>query len=166
MGVAASCFRNSRTIASVFFRVMPALSARRPAAWIAGPSAIGSVKGIPISMMSAPAFGNALMISSEVEGSGSPAIRKVIKAERPCFFNSAKRASMRVVMMDGRSAADLSPAARGEICGDGSMSRFFPSQDVGHLRNVLVTAAGQIDDHQMILRPFRRQLHDLGDGVR
>ena len=45
---------------------MPAFSARRPAAWIAGPSAIGSVNGMPISMMSAPAFGSALRISSEV----------------------------------------------------------------------------------------------------
>ena len=49
---------------------MPAFSARRPAAWIEGPSAIGSVKGMPISMMSAPAFGSALMMSSDVCGIG------------------------------------------------------------------------------------------------
>ena len=49
-------------------------SARKPAAWIDGPSAIGSVKGMPSSIMSAPAFGSALMMSSEVFGSGSPAI--------------------------------------------------------------------------------------------
>ena len=84
---------------------MPAFSARSPAAWIDGPSAIGSVKGIPISMMSAPAFGSALRMSSEVAGSGSPAIRKVTKAERPCFCNSAKRASMRVVMIEFQKCA-------------------------------------------------------------
>ena len=49
----------SRTSASVFFMVCPALSARTPAAWIAGPSAIGSVNGMPSSITSAPAFGNA-----------------------------------------------------------------------------------------------------------
>src|SRR5438874_11320025 len=66
---------------------------------MAGPSAIGAVNGMPISMISAPAFGSALMMSSEVLGSGSPAIRKVMKAERPSFLSSAKRASMRLVMM-------------------------------------------------------------------
>ncbi len=86
-------------MSSVFRKVMPALSARNPDAWIAGPSAIGSVKGMPISMMSAPAFGSAFIISSEVAGSGSPAIKKVMKAERPSLFSSAKRAAMRVVMM-------------------------------------------------------------------
>ena len=36
---------------------MPALSARSDEAWIAGPSAIGSVNGMPISIRSAPAAG-------------------------------------------------------------------------------------------------------------
>ena len=44
----------------------PALSARNPAAWIAGPSAIGSVNGMPSSITSAPACGSALRIASEV----------------------------------------------------------------------------------------------------
>jgi hypothetical protein len=43
----------------------PALSARNPAAWIAGPSAIGSVNGMPSSTISAPALGSALRIASE-----------------------------------------------------------------------------------------------------
>jgi hypothetical protein len=46
--------------------VCPAFKARRPAAWIAGPSAIGSVKGMPSSITSAPAFGRPVTISSEV----------------------------------------------------------------------------------------------------
>ena len=40
--------------------VVPARSARRPAAWMDGPSAMGSVKGMPTSMTSAPACGKAL----------------------------------------------------------------------------------------------------------
>ena len=101
---------------------MPAFSARNPAAWIAGPSAIGSVKGMPISMMSAPAFGSALMISSEVAGSGSPAIRKVTKA-------------------GAAFALQL-----GEACIDaGGHELSFAPQDIGDLRNVLVAAAGEID---------------------
>ena len=54
---AAGYFAITRTISSVFFSVMPAFSARKPAAWIEGPSAIGSVKGIPSSITSTPAAG-------------------------------------------------------------------------------------------------------------
>src|SRR5260370_1309828 len=141
---------------------MPPFSARRPAAWIAGPSAIGSVKGMPISMMSAPAFGSALMMSSEVAGSGSPAIRKVMKAERPCFFSSVKRASMRVVIL--RCHLCYTSPRWGEVgCAPFSL---LPPQNVRHLRNILVSAAGEIDHHQMIFRPLRRELRHLGDGMR
>ena len=65
----------------------PALSARRPPAWIAGPSAIGSVNGMPSSITSAPAFGSAFRIASEVLVSGSPAIVKVTSAARPSRFS-------------------------------------------------------------------------------
>ena len=76
--------------------VWPALSARTPAAWIAGPSAIGSVNGMPSSITSAPAFGSALAMASEVAVSGSPAMVKVTSAARPSAFSAAKRFSMRV----------------------------------------------------------------------
>src|SRR5215467_12919984 len=98
MGVASSALRKARTIASVFFSVCPALSARCEDAWMAGPSAIGSVNGMSSSITSAPAFGSALMSASEVSASGSPAVRKVTSAARPCAFSSAKRVSIRVVM--------------------------------------------------------------------
>ena len=58
------------TSASVLLSVCPAFSARRPAAWIAGPSAIGSVNGMPSSITSAPAAGSAFTIASEVAGVG------------------------------------------------------------------------------------------------
>ena len=59
-GVASSVARKARTSSSVFFKVCPALSARWDDIWIAGPSAIGSVNGMPSSMTSAPAAGSAL----------------------------------------------------------------------------------------------------------
>jgi hypothetical protein len=61
-----SVFLNSATIASVFLSVWPAFRARWPAAWIAGPSAIGSENGIPSSITSAPAFGSAFNVASAV----------------------------------------------------------------------------------------------------
>src|SRR3954462_15346924 len=112
---------------------------------------------MPISMMSAPAFGSALMISSEVAGSGSPAVRKVMKAERPCFFSSAKRVSIRVVM---------TPSPLCQISPRRGRSLLLPSQNIRHLRNVLVAAVGEINDHQMISGALRRELHHLGDGMR
>src|ERR1700736_876380 len=134
---------------------------------MAGPSAIGSVKGMPISMMSAPAFGSALMISSEVAGSGSPAIRNVTKAERPSLFSSAKRASMRVVIgnFPKRCAADLSPTGRGEESSGVRKSLLLPPQNIRHLRNVLVAAAGEVDHHQMIIWALWGDLHHLGNGM-
>src|SRR5215472_13136835 len=85
-------------MASVCLSVCPALSARCDDNWIAGPSAIGSVKGMPSSITSAPAAGSAHRIASEVAGSGSPAVRNVTSAARPAVFSSAKRWSMRVAM--------------------------------------------------------------------
>ncbi len=62
-------------MASVFAKVMPALSARNPAAWIEGPSAIGSENGMPTSMRSAPAAGNPASKRAKVSASGSPQVR-------------------------------------------------------------------------------------------
>src|SRR5260370_6565653 len=161
---------------------------------------------MPISMMSAPAFGSALTMSSEVFGSGSPAIRKVTSAARPSRLSSANRASMRVVICASprnlrprRHPHPDPPPQAGEgahlaewmeqcmprtrsipspACGGGLgwglsertrcqlRSLLLPAlQDFRDLRNVLVTAAGEIDDHQMIFRPLWRELHHLGDRM-
>ena len=53
-------------MAKVFTMVWPACSARADDAWIAGPSAMGSEKGMPSSMMSAPACGRLSRSLSEV----------------------------------------------------------------------------------------------------
>src|SRR5882757_4740412 len=98
IGVVSSDWRNARTISSVAFKVWPALSARCDDIWMAGPSAMGSVNGMPSSTTSAPALGNAVRIASEVAGSGSPAVRNVTSAARPSTFSAAKRRSMRVLM--------------------------------------------------------------------
>ena len=65
-------------MASVRGSVVPALSARRPAAWIDGPSAIGSVNGMPISIRSAPAAGSRR--SRRVAAIGIAGVRKVTSA--------------------------------------------------------------------------------------
>src|SRR5262245_40813225 len=96
IGVVPSSARKARTIASVCFMSCPALSARCDEAWIAGPSAIGSVNGMPSSITSAPAAGSALRIASDVSASGSPAVRNVTNAARPSRFKSPNRLSIRV----------------------------------------------------------------------
>ena len=60
--------------------VTPPESALILAACITGPSAVGSEKGIPSSMISAPATAIALTIASVVSRSGSPQVTKGIKA--------------------------------------------------------------------------------------
>ena len=60
---------------NVLRRLAPRFRARCPAAWIAGPSAIGSENGMPISTRSAPAPASPWKRASEVSGSGSPAVR-------------------------------------------------------------------------------------------
>ena len=84
--------------ASVLRRFLPPRSARRPAAWIAGPSAIGSQNGMPISITSAPALGNALTISSEVSPVGIARHDEGHERSAALGAKAVKRRSMRVVM--------------------------------------------------------------------
>ena len=92
--------RKARTISSVALSVMPPFKARKPAAWIAGPSAIGSVNGMPISMRSAPAAGSARRMLSEVAPSGSPAMVKVTRGPRD--LRARARRSRRVMRVSMR----------------------------------------------------------------
>src|ERR1051325_1552276 len=66
-------------MASVPRRVAPAFNARWPAAWIDGPSAIGSENGMPISTTSAPAAATSSNSAREVSGSGSPAALAMVR---------------------------------------------------------------------------------------
>ena len=62
--------------------VVPAARLRRFAAWIAGPSAIGSVNGMPSSITSAPPSTSASRIAA-VAPAGSPAVTKETSAGWP-----------------------------------------------------------------------------------
>jgi hypothetical protein len=74
MGVSSSVSRMARAVSSVRSSEPPAARERCPAAWIAGPSAIGSVKGRPSSITSTPAPGRPFAIARAVSWSGSPAM--------------------------------------------------------------------------------------------
>ena len=63
--------------------VTPPESARRLAPWMTGPSAVGSEKGIPSSIRSAPFAAMLFTISTVVARSGSPQVIKGIKAFLP-----------------------------------------------------------------------------------
>ena len=128
-------------MASVFFMFAPAWSARKPAAWIAGPSAIGSVNGMPSSITSAPAFGSACRIGERRRLVGIARHGEGDERGAAFFFAAPQNADPYV------------PSLR------------FASQMVRHQIEVLVAAAGEIDHHQVILRLLRRELEHLGDGM-
>ena len=71
--VVGSC-GNSATMPSTSDRPTPCFSARSPARWITGPSAIGSENGTPSSMMSAPASTSPCISGTVSAGCGSPAV--------------------------------------------------------------------------------------------
>ena len=56
-----------------FSRVIPFRRAFVAASWITGPSAIGSLKGMPISIMSTPSRARVRMTSAVPSGVGAPA---------------------------------------------------------------------------------------------
>src|SRR5688572_17558456 len=121
-------------------RVTPAASARSVARWMTGPSASGSENGTPISSTSAPARSSRVMISAERVRSGSPAVTYVTRPVFPALRSCAKRSS---------------------ILGTGALL-----EDLLHAVDVLVAAAGQVDDEDGVLRELRRDLHHVRDGVR
>ena len=121
---------------------LPALSARKPAAWIAGPSAIGSVNGMPSSMMSAPGLRQGL-------GDG----------ERRFVVGIARHD-------EGHQRGAAFGLQRGEAPVDAGAHRFLLSRKASTDGEILVAAAGKIDHHQMILRLLRRKLDHLGQRMR
>ena len=79
MGIVTSR-RSFRTISNILSVVVPALRARRFAPCMTGPSAVGSEKGIPSSIKSAPAAAIAFTTFAVVSKSGSPQVINGIKA--------------------------------------------------------------------------------------
>src|SRR2546430_4846482 len=163
-GVASSPRRKARTISSVFLSVCPALSARCDDSWIAGPSAIGSVNGMPSSTTSAPAAGTARRSASEVSGSGSPAVRNVTSAARPCDLSSSKRRSMRVLMgRDDYAACSIGQAFAFALAHrrhadiDGAQHQRHDRADELHPFLVLQNGAGGE-------QPDPQEIRDVGGG--
>ena len=85
-----SLFLNFSTISKIDFKETLFLRARSWAFCIIGPSAIGSVKGTPISIMSTPDSTSTVINSRVVSISGSPATRYATRAFLLLFFNSSK----------------------------------------------------------------------------
>src|SRR3984893_3733664 len=163
-GVASAARRKARTISSVLLSVCPALSARCDDTWIAGPSAIGSGTVMPSSTPSAPAAGTARSSASDASRSGSPAVRNVTSAARPCDLSSSKRRSMRVVMTrDDFSACSigqafaLALAHRGHAHIDGAQHQRHDRADELHPFLVLQNGAGGE-------QPDPQEIRDVGGG--
>ena len=128
----------------VMAKVPPAFRARCEASWIARPSAMGSVKGMPSSMMSAPAAGMPFSNSWLVARSGSQAVMKVTRPARFSAFSLAKRAGRRL----------MSQASRRGI-----------AHGLGHGVDVFVATARQTDHHDMILAQVFGDGLGISDGV-
>src|SRR6186713_1033505 len=90
--------RNSSAISSTSRVVVPFARLRKLAAWIAGPSAIGSVNGMPSSITSAPPSTTASRLAAV---SPSPAVMKQTSAGRPL----AKAEERRVISV-GKNGAE------------------------------------------------------------
>src|SRR5579859_7654492 len=144
MGVSLSARRNFFTISSTLAMPAPDFSARTDEACTTGPSAIGSVKGMPNSITSAPAAGSFSRMAKLVSMSGSPAVMKGTKAARPSCSRRAKVSDRRVTVL---------PCS------------YLFTQSVRHRENVLVTAARQANRDELVLAHLAGQLCDMGDGM-
>ncbi len=78
MGTSTS-LRISRTISKTLSVVTPFFKARALAAWITGPSAVGSEKGMPSSIRSAPFLTISFTAFLVVSRSGSPQVMNAMK---------------------------------------------------------------------------------------
>ena len=72
--------RSLATMSKILSVVVPADKALALAAWMTGPSAVGSEKGIPSSIRSAPALTASFTTFSVVSRSGSPHVMKGMNA--------------------------------------------------------------------------------------
>src|SRR5262245_24280738 len=126
--------------------VCPARSARNDEACTAGPSAMGSENGMPISIRSAPAAGRPNTICFAVSPSGSPAVTKATEAGRPRRFSSAKRRSMR----DGELMCLAAPHSH------------LHAQVLGDRKDVFVSATAHVHHQQVVTRERRGQLAHEG----
>src|ERR1700691_5178026 len=144
MGVVRLLRRHFFTISSTLTILAPAFKARTEEAGAAGPAAIGSLKGMPSSITSAPAAGNFSRMAKLVSMSGSPAVMKGTKAARPSFFRAANFAASLLMKNPGS---------------------YLLTKRVGDREYILVAASRQADGDDLVARHLRRHFHDMGDGM-
>ena len=139
MGTSTPRLRRRATSAKASSVVTPPASARMLASWITGPSAVGSEKGMPSSIRSAPASTMATTASSVTSSVGSPQVMNGMKA----FLRdpSAAVKALAILLMQIFSS----------IASDG--------------RDVLVAASGQSDNNDLVGAHGGGKLHGIGHGV-
>src|SRR5690348_13155904 len=139
-GVRVSPERNAVTMAMTSESATPSARARSDARWITGPSAIGSEKGTPSSIASAPAATSAFISGTVVAGDGSPAVTYGINAVRPAERSRANVASIRFTPPSSPRRVTLRTAVELEThaIGDGS--------------HVLVAAAREVHQQHRFAR--------------
>src|SRR6266540_4167923 len=116
----------SLIVPSTLDGVAPSSSARREASWITGPSITGSENGIPTSIASAPASSSPR--SSSASTPASPPVTYGTKARPPA------------------SSRDRRARSRSRTRRPGDRAERGP-----HRLEVLVAAAGQVDEHERAL---------------
>src|ERR1700722_10530417 len=136
----SDCLRICAAMSSTVESLVPAFSARSLPRWITGPSAMGSEKGTPSSIRSAPPRSRAATIPGVAAGDGSPPTMYAMRAGR----FSARSLSKSVLILVW-------------------IIQFFQifAINVG----VLVAASRKIDDEHLTLcrwRPAQRFGHRVG----
>src|SRR5215813_5747532 len=152
MGVDESSRRNVATIASTSFMPTLCASARSEARWITGPSAIGSEKGTPSSIKSAPASTSACSRGTVTVGEGSPAVTYGISAVPPELRRRAKQASMRF-MRQYACNRRLRPTRRIAL----RTAEEMEPGAISDRRHVLVAAPGEIHEQDSVACQRRRE---------
>src|SRR5919108_3864696 len=131
-----------------------------------GPSAVGSEKGIPSSIQSAPPRSRARRILSVVSRSGSPAVINGMSAASPRFLSSVNFAPMRLMF---RSRFKV-PGSSLRCNGNFRIQHFEPalqlhSQILPDRYHILISPAGEIDDDGVMLVQTGRKPRHGGNRV-
>src|ERR671914_679319 len=103
-----------------------------------GPSAVGSEKGMPSSMQSAPPASRVRMILSVVWRSGSPAVIKGMSAASPAFPSSENFFGIRLMCLQ---VDDSAAPALGRNKDKGVRLQLH-SQVVSHRAHILIASTG------------------------
>ena len=160
-GVVGNSWRSSPISEKIRSMVVPACRARAEAAWITGPSAMGSENGMPNSMRSAPLRTAARTHSNVVAISGSPQVKKGMKALRRVKAEAMRR----VEASSGDNAEAPDAAVPGPVRNEPLVMQILSSV-AGNGRHIFVTAPRDRDDDDLVLIELRGSFHCVGKRVR